>query len=96
MIKGANHIGATHYQSMHNFKTGQLCKIVDDAFNSNLPDDKITYGGVLVSEIPLSTFKLKAIQEGSPVLVVDALEMHVIGLIEDKLYFIDIKALQDL
>ena len=86
----------THYQSMNNFKTGQLCKIVDDAFNSNLPDDKVTHGGVLVSQIPLSSFKLKAIQEGSPVLVVNVLEMHVIGLIEDKLYFIDIKALQEL
>ena len=86
----------THYQSMHNFKTGQLCKIVDDAFHSNLPDDKVTHGGVLVSQIPLSIFKLKAIPEGTPVLVVNVLEMNVIGLIEDKLYFIDIKALQDL
>ena len=81
---------------MNNFKTGQLCKIVDDAFNSNLPDDKVTHGGVLVSQIPLSIFKLKAIPEGSPVLVVNALEMHVIGLIEDKLYFIDAKALEEL
>ena len=81
---------------MNNFKTGQLCKIVDDAFNSNLPDDKVTHGGVLVSQIPLSIFKLKAIPEGSIVFIVEALEMHVIGLIEDKLYFIDIKALVEL
>ena len=56
---------------MNNFKTGQLCKIVDDAFHSNLPDDKVTHGGVLVSQIPLSIFKLKAIPEGTPVLVVN-------------------------
>lgn len=81
---------------MHNFKTGQLCKIVDDAFGSNLPDDKVTHGGVIVSQIPLTSFKLKAFPEGSPVLVVEALEMNVIGLIEDKLYFIDINALEEL
>lgn len=95
MMNRAIHTGANPL-SMNNFKTGQLCKIVDDAFNSNLPDDKVTHGGVLVSQIPLSSFKLKAIPEGSPVLVVNALEMHVIGLIEDKLYFIDAKALEDL
>ena len=81
---------------MHNFKTGQLCKITKDAYNSNLPDDKITYGGVLVSEIPLSKFKVKRIPERTYVFIVEALETHVIGLIEDKLYFIDAKALEDL
>ena len=94
MMNKAYHIGVRLF--MNNFKSGQLCKIVDDAFNSDLPDDKVTHGGVLVSQIPLSSFKLKAIPEGSPVLVVNALEMHVIGLIEDKLYFIDAKALEDL
>jgi hypothetical protein len=95
MMNRAIHTGANPL-SMNNFKTGQLCQIVKDAFNSNLPDDKVTHGGVLVSQIPLSSFKLKAILEGTPVLVVNVLETYVIGLIEDKLYFIDAKALEDL
>ncbi len=78
------------------FNPGQLCKIVDDPYKSNLPDNKITYCGILVSEMPLTTFKMKRIPQGTIVLVVQRLEKNIVGLIGDKLYFIDIDALENI
>jgi len=77
---------------MNNFKSGQLCSIVKNAYKSNLPDSYVSYGGVKATKWGKPEFHI--IPEGTPVLIVQPLEIHSKVLIWDELFFIKNEALE--
>jgi hypothetical protein len=90
MMGKAYHIGVR--LSMNNFKSGQLCTIVKNAYNSNLPDHDVSYLGV--NAIKWGKAEIHVIPEGTPVLVIQPLEVHYKVLIWDELFFIKKEALE--
>ena len=92
MVK-AYHIGVR--LSMNNFKSGQLCTIVKNAYNSNLPDSDVSYNRIYVSRWDNGISRYgDLIPEGTPVLVIQPLEVHYKVLIWDELFFIKKEALE--
>jgi hypothetical protein len=75
------------------FKAGQLCTIVRDGYNSNLPDQDIAHRSIYVEGWNDGLSFGDLIPEGTPVLVIQSLENHCIALIGEKLYFIKNEAL---
>ena len=77
---------------MNNFKSGQLCSIVKNAYKSNLPDSDVSHMGV--KAIKWGKPEMHVIPEGTPVLIVQPLEIHSKVLIWDELFFIKNEALE--
>jgi hypothetical protein len=95
MMGKAYHIGVR--LSMNNFKSGQLCSIVKNAYDSNLPDSDVSYNRIYVSRWDNGISRYgDLIPEGTPVLIIQPLEAHCKVLIWDNLYFIKKEALEDL
>jgi hypothetical protein len=95
MIKGAIHIGATHYDM--NIKVGNLYQITD-GYYSDLPDEDIVHGGAWATDLQGRRYFL---QEETPVLIVekmhpekDTLNWKV--LVGDNLFIVDQYYLKDL
>ena len=95
MIKGAIHIGATHYDM--NIKVGNLYQITNGYF-SDLPDDKVSHGGAWVFDFQSKGYFISA---GTPVLIIekmhpekDTLNWKV--LVGDNLFIVDQYYLKDL
>ena len=80
---------------MNNFKSGQLCTIVKNAYNSNLPDSDVSYNQIYISRWNNGvSLDKEPITEGTPVLIIKPLLHHSIGLIGEKLFFIKKEALE--
>ena len=77
---------------MNNFKSGQLCSIVKNAYKCNLPDSDVSYGGVKATK--WGKLEIRFIPEGTPVLIIQPLEIHSKVLIWDELFFIKNQALE--
>jgi hypothetical protein len=74
------------------FKSGQLCTIVKNAYNSNLPDSYVSYMGIKATK--WGKAEIHVIPEGTPVLVIQSLESHCKVLIWDELFMIKNEALE--
>lgn len=93
MTMKAYHIGVR--LSMNNFKSGQLCTIVKNAYDSNLPDSDVSYNRIYVSRWDNGISRYgDLIPEGTPVLIIQPLDTYCKVLIWDNLFFIKNEALE--
>jgi len=71
---------------MNNFKSGQLCTIVKDAYNSSLSDIDVTHNGVYAKS--WNKNETHIIPEGTPVLILEPYELYCKILIWDEIFLI--------